>query len=112
MRTIIAASVCGLALAGCASITGPRPAPACDGYSRRPLNRSMWEWESVNPVAPAVATPALASPEPADAALPAPAAPLMRESEAREGAPGKVVSSPRFDIAASLASCTGEWRHG
>lgn len=31
------------ALAGCASLT--YPLPKCDGYSRRPLNRSMWEWE-------------------------------------------------------------------
>jgi type IV secretion system protein VirB7 len=30
-------------LAGCASMTDPLP--KCDGYSRRPLNRSMWEWE-------------------------------------------------------------------
>ncbi|MCJ8152029.1 hypothetical protein [Shinella sp.] len=27
----------------CASLTDPLP--KCDGYSRRPLNRSMWEWE-------------------------------------------------------------------
>ncbi|EJJ26224.1 hypothetical protein [Rhizobium sp. CF142] len=31
-------------LAGCASIS--HPLPKCDGYSRRPLNRSMWQWES------------------------------------------------------------------
>ena len=31
------------ALGGCASLT--YPLPKCDGYSRRPLNRSMWEWE-------------------------------------------------------------------
>lgn len=30
-------------LAGCGSIT--HPLPKCDGYSRRPLNRSMWQWE-------------------------------------------------------------------
>jgi type IV secretion system protein VirB7 len=30
-------------LAGCASLT--YPLAKCDGYSRRPLNRSMWEWE-------------------------------------------------------------------
>lgn len=28
---------------GCASLTNLLP--KCDGYSRRPLNRSMWEWE-------------------------------------------------------------------
>lgn len=31
------------ALSGCASLT--YPLPKCDGYSRRPLNRSMWQWE-------------------------------------------------------------------
>lgn len=31
-------------LAGCGSIS--HPLPKCDGYSRRPLNRSMWQWES------------------------------------------------------------------
>lgn len=30
-------------LSGCASLT--YPLPKCDGYSRRPLNRSMWQWE-------------------------------------------------------------------
>ncbi|MCZ7889981.1 MULTISPECIES: hypothetical protein [Agrobacterium] len=30
-------------LGGCASLT--YPLPKCDGYSRRPLNRSMWEWQ-------------------------------------------------------------------
>ncbi|WOS65215.1 hypothetical protein [Sinorhizobium fredii] len=30
-------------LNGCASLT--YPLPKCDGYSRRPLNRSMWQWE-------------------------------------------------------------------
>ncbi|AEG57418.1 MULTISPECIES: hypothetical protein [Sinorhizobium] len=30
-------------LSGCASMT--YPPPKCDGYSRRPLNRSMWQWE-------------------------------------------------------------------
>lgn len=31
------------ALSGCASLT--YPLTECDGYSRRPLNRSMWQWE-------------------------------------------------------------------
>jgi type IV secretion system protein VirB7 len=30
-------------LTGCGSIS--HPLPKCDGYSRRPLNRSMWQWE-------------------------------------------------------------------
>ncbi|MCZ7866018.1 MULTISPECIES: hypothetical protein [Agrobacterium] len=31
------------ALVGCVSIT--HPLPKCDGYSRRPMNRSMWGWD-------------------------------------------------------------------
>jgi type IV secretion system protein VirB7 len=31
------------ALGGCASLS--YPLPKCDGYSRRPLNRAMWEWQ-------------------------------------------------------------------
>ncbi len=35
-------------LSGCASVTDPLP--KCDGHSRRPLNRSMWQWEDNNNV--------------------------------------------------------------
>lgn len=31
------------ALSGCATLM--YPLPKCDGYSKRPLNRSMWQWE-------------------------------------------------------------------
>lgn len=106
MRPIIVASLCGLALAGCASITGPSSAPSCDGYSRRPLNRSMWEWEGAKTAA-AVAAPALPAAE-SDATGPAPASPLLRRGDA--GAAGKVAAS--FDLAASLKTCTGERGHG
>ncbi|TAU75057.1 hypothetical protein ELI15_02405 [Rhizobium ruizarguesonis] len=34
-------------LTGCASMS--HPLPKCDGYSRRPLNRSMWQWEDNKP---------------------------------------------------------------
>jgi len=32
-----------LILSGCASLS--YPLPKCNGYSRRPLNSSMWQWE-------------------------------------------------------------------
>lgn len=35
------------AFSGCASVS--HPLPKCDGYSRRPLNRSMWQWQKNNP---------------------------------------------------------------
>ncbi len=34
-------------ISGCASIS--YPLPKCDGYSKRPLNRSMWQWEDTKP---------------------------------------------------------------
>lgn len=34
-----------LICSGCASIL-PNSPPSCDGYSRRPLNRSLWNWEN------------------------------------------------------------------
>ncbi|PDS99309.1 hypothetical protein CO659_00400 [Rhizobium sp. S9] len=30
-------------LAACGSMS--HPLPQCDGYSRRPMNRSMWQWQ-------------------------------------------------------------------
>jgi type IV secretion system protein VirB7 len=31
-------------LSGCATLS--YPLPKCDGYAKRPLNRSMWDWEA------------------------------------------------------------------
>lgn len=31
-------------VSGCASLS--YPLPKCDGYSKRPLNRSMWGWDA------------------------------------------------------------------
>lgn len=36
-----------LLISGCASIS--HPLAKCDGYSKRPLNRSMWQWENTKP---------------------------------------------------------------
>lgn len=69
------------AVSGCAALS--YPLPKCDGYAKRPLNRSMWDWDASKaeankqqssltdgraaglaftdqPVAPAVATAAFA----------------------------------------------------
>ena len=40
LRQSVCVTVAALVLAGCSTI--PKP-PSCDGYSRRPLNKSMWE---------------------------------------------------------------------
>lgn len=41
-KLLLCLSLC--ALNGCATLS--YPLPKCDGYAKRPLNRSMWEWES------------------------------------------------------------------
>lgn len=32
------------AVSGCATLN--YPLPKCDGYAKRPLNRSMWDWDA------------------------------------------------------------------
>lgn len=32
------------AVSGCATLS--YPLPKCDGYTKRPLNRSMWDWDA------------------------------------------------------------------
>jgi type IV secretion system protein VirB7 len=44
MMRIVLMLLLNLILAGCSSMS--HPLPKCDGYSRRPLNRSMWQWET------------------------------------------------------------------
>ena len=116
MHRVIAASLLGFALAGCAGLTGPSAAPSCDGYSRRPLNRSMWDWDKPKPIA-SLTSPALPSEEP-DATSPSPTLPLIRKGDAGPGPTLKAHAAepsrqPRsIDMAASLQACTGERRHG
>lgn len=31
-------------VSGCATLS--YPLPKCDGYAKRPLNRSMWDWDA------------------------------------------------------------------
>ncbi|WP_261338749.1 hypothetical protein [Rhizobium leguminosarum] len=47
MIRIIVSLLLALELTGCASRS--HPLPKCDGYSRRPLNRAMWQWEDNKP---------------------------------------------------------------
>lgn len=80
-------------LSGCASLTGAG-APSCEGATRRPLNRSLWDWESAKPIeAPA--------PPPSSGAEP-----LIRKGEVGR-APFIARAKPVFDIAASLRRCGG-----
>ncbi|UWU31651.1 hypothetical protein N2600_26005 (plasmid) [Rhizobium sp. WSM1274] len=47
MIRIIVSLLLAMELTGCASRF--HPLPKCDGYSRRPLNRAMWQWEDNKP---------------------------------------------------------------
>ncbi|MBY3273149.1 hypothetical protein HFO05_31950 [Rhizobium laguerreae] len=61
MTRIIVSLLLAMELTGCASRS--HPLPKCDGYSRRPLNRAVWQWggntpakQSSNDAVPATAT--------------------------------------------------------
>src|SRR4051812_32906587 len=103
MNPIITAATLGLVLGGCSGILGPRGAPTCDGVSRRPLNRSMWDWDVAAPVAAAQASHPLAGPAPLErlGAAASPESPARAETN-RAGAP------VRFAAAASTRSCARE----
>lgn len=117
MHRIMMASLVVVAtgLGGCASVMGPTPAPSCDGGARRPLNRSMWDWEGTRPVAPVASA---ITPAPSQAPISAPAAsgePVVRKGET--GTPERIGAIrswrlPGFDVAASLQPCASEVGHG
>lgn len=106
MLRLLVPGLLGLTLSGCATIIGPTAAPSCDGYSRRPLNPSMWNWEQ------AQARP-LPAPEAAvdAAAVPATAAPNVRTGQLRGTTRAAGSRTARFDIAASVNACTAERGH-
>jgi type IV secretion system protein VirB7 len=103
MRQILVLGALALGLAGCATVAAR--APSCDGYSRRPLNASMWEWERAKPVAVL------------GAAQGQPAAAFSEPTEPRVGVadPGSLPTvlaayvgadrTPAIDIAGSLQRC-------
>ncbi|GAA0033898.1 type IV secretion system protein VirB7 [Bradyrhizobium ottawaense] len=82
-------------LGGCANWSkGP---PSCDGLARRPLNRSLWDWESGAPSA---------TPEPPAS----PSAPIIRKGEANpSAASAHLAASGRWaNITASYHACGKE----
>ena len=46
MRIVRVVTMVGMLVAvlGCATLS--YPLPKCDGYAKRPLNRSMWDWDA------------------------------------------------------------------
>ncbi|MBG0792483.1 hypothetical protein IYY11_03395 [Methylocystis sp. H62] len=94
-------------LGGCASLTGAG-APSCDGSARRPLNRSLWEWESAKSISGApIAAPLMETPTAAPLP-PSSGEPLIRKGElARPRAVARGIALPAFDVAASTRRCGG-----
>lgn len=77
-------------LTGCSGF--PKPAPSCDGTAKRPLNRSLWDWEAKSPAAPAAESTKAASP------------PVQRL--------GALRPAESFAMAASYRPCRETSRHG
>ena len=105
-RRLIIVCVMAWPLSGCATFASPPP--SCDGFARRPLNRSLWDWEGT----------ALAGPQPL-AALPF--APIHTAEAGRLGAttgPNGAAAAPsmardepnasRLNDLASYRSCGKE----
>ncbi|NTH65916.1 hypothetical protein G6L33_18835 [Agrobacterium rhizogenes] len=81
-------------LGGCASLS--YPLPKCDGYSRRPLNRAMWQWDGDSR-----STSQPPSPSPAQSAGKLPA----YVEEKPDTVPAAFV---HFDVGSSYRPCGGQ----
>ncbi|MEZ2127893.1 MULTISPECIES: hypothetical protein [unclassified Sinorhizobium] len=80
-------------LGGCTSIS--HPLPKCDGYSRRQLNRSMWQWEDVGAVRQSSSEIASATSNPV-------------ASYAEEPVSDTPAAFKRFDVENSYRNCGGQ----
>ncbi|MDH6261705.1 type IV secretion pathway protein [Bradyrhizobium sp. BR13661] len=94
---VLLVSVMACGLGGCASWS--KAPPSCDGSARRPLNRSLWDWENGTP---------LAAPE--QAAPPIGSDPLIRKGDAgSSGSAGRSAASrSHIDVAVSYHPCGKE----
>lgn len=95
---VITSIVLAMTVTGCAGWN--KAAPSCDGSAKRPLNKSLWDWETNPPVAPPPDTP-----------------PVKRLGQAIPFAPADSGERPgatwsSFDIARSFLPCTKATRHG
>jgi type IV secretion system protein VirB7 len=94
-RRLFIICIMGFQLGGCAIWSkGP---PSCDGQARRPLNRSLWDWETGTPIA---------APEPP--VPPSAPAPVIRKGETSPEAFPAQLGAPGQQIAASYRACGKE----
>ncbi|WP_273755196.1 type IV secretion system protein VirB7 [Bartonella sp. MM73XJBT.G] len=49
-RKITFVMILTIALTGCASLSGPKKPPRCNGKQTRALNKDKWNWENKNVV--------------------------------------------------------------
>ncbi|NKM31813.1 hypothetical protein [Rhizobium laguerreae] len=91
MIRIIVSLLLAMELTGCASRS--HPLPKCDGYSRRPLNRAMWQWEDNKPAK-----------QSGNDAVPATATGQV-SSHSEEPLTEKPAAFAHFDVVGSYRSC-------
>lgn len=94
MLRIVSLVLIAVALSACSSIT--HPLPKCDGYSRRPLNRPMWQWEDEGNTK-----------QPSSKAIPADPA-SHAASYAEETASITPAAFAHFDVEGSYRPCEGK----
>jgi type IV secretion system protein VirB7 len=95
---VTASLALALAMSGCAGWN--KGAPSCDGSAKRPLNKSLWDWEASPPTAPKPDTPVVKRLGQAQQELPA-------------GGIGRAAAAwSAFDIARSFRPCSEATRHG
>ncbi|EJZ19858.1 hypothetical protein NE852_26480 (plasmid) [Rhizobium sp. Pop5] len=83
-------------LVGCGSIS--HPLPKCDGYSRRQLNRSMWQWQDRDNGA---------TKQPTTGAVPA--EPTIHAAAYVQDPPAAMSAAfAHFDVAGSYRPCEGK----
>ncbi|MFC5423138.1 type IV secretion pathway protein [Bosea eneae] len=95
---VIASLVLATVVSGCAGWN--KGAPSCDGSAKRPLNRSLWDWEATPPAATQPGTPA-----------------VKRLGQAQPELPSRGIGQAStvwsaFDIARSFRSCSEATHHG
>ncbi|ANL57361.1 MULTISPECIES: hypothetical protein [Rhizobium] len=92
MIRIVLSLLLTIGLAGCGSIS--HPLPKCDGYSRRQLNRAMWQWHDNGFGQPSAGAGPAEPTSLAASYVPAPSAPAP-------------AAFGHFDVAGSYRPCEG-----
>jgi type IV secretion system protein VirB7 len=80
------------AVSGCATLN--YPLPKCDGYTKRPLNRSMWDWDAGK-----------AQGDQQQSSLAGGTGTALAFADQSGGATSETVAFARFDEAGSHAAC-------